>query len=85
MVIKMVHQAVSECAELAGDVTDAHDVKSSREPLHLESSWKNKCDVKGFLKRNAFVLLSVGAIAIGKSLWQAATRTLKLYIFCFHT
>lgn len=48
------------------DVTDARDMKSSQEPLHMESSQQNKCTVKGFLKRNAFVLLTIAAILIGK-------------------
>lgn len=64
----MVRQTVGESTQNAEDVTDTHGIKSSQEPLHLESSWQNKCDIKSFLKGNAFVLLTVGAIAAGKSM-----------------
>ncbi|XP_075878009.1 excitatory amino acid transporter 1-like isoform X2 [Nelusetta ayraudi] len=61
----MVHQTVSQSTQNADDMTDTHGIKSSQEPLHLESSWQKKWDIKSFLKRNTFVLLTVGAIATG--------------------
>lgn len=60
--VKMVRQTVS-----AEDVTDAHETASSQEPFRLESSQQKKCDIKGFFRRNTFVLVTVGAIATGRS------------------
>lgn len=76
----MVHQTVSESTQNADDMTDTHDIKSSQEPLHLESSRQNKCDIKSFLKRNAFVLLTIGAIATGKSKRSVCVQT-HIYIY----
>lgn len=63
---KMVPQTVCESTQRTEDMIGAHGVTSSQEPLHLESSQEKKCDIKGFIKKNMFVLLTVGAIATGK-------------------
>lgn len=78
----MVHQTVSESTQNADDMTDTHDIKSSQEPLHLESSRQNKCDIKSFLKRNAFILLTIGAIATGKSKRSLCVHT-HIYIYIY--
>lgn len=67
MIKKMAPSATSASTMNDANVTDTRDMKSSQEPLHMESSEQNKCKVKGFLKRNAFVLLTIAAILIGKS------------------
>lgn len=53
-----------------GNVTDVRDTQTSRELLHLDSSPQNKCNIKDFLKRHAFVLLTTAAIVIGKPLYE---------------
>lgn len=50
--------------------TAVHDKQTLQEPLNLDSSPQNKCNIKGFLKRNAFVLLTTAAIVIGKTLYE---------------
>lgn len=70
MIKKMAPSATSASKLNDADVTDVHDMKSSREPLHMESSEQNQFKVKGFLKRNAFVLLTIAATLIGKSLHE---------------
>lgn len=77
----MKHQTVSESTQNADDVTDSHGIKSSQEPLHLESSRQNKCDIKGFLKRNTFVLLTIAAIATGKSKKSVCLYMYTLYVY----
>lgn len=58
--------AISVSKLSTGNVTDVHDAQ----PLHLDSSPQSKCDIKGFLKRHAFVLLTTAAIVIGKPLYE---------------
>lgn len=50
------------------DLSDVHDTQASQEPLNYDLSSQKKCNIKGFFCRNAFVLLTIAAIAIGKSL-----------------
>lgn len=52
------------------DIAAAHDKWAPREPLNLDSSPQNQCNIRGFLKRNAFVILTTVAIAIGKTLYE---------------
>lgn len=54
------------------DIADLHTTETCRElseSSSLESLNQNKCDIKGFLRRSAFVLLTTAAIFIGKSLY----------------
>ena len=54
------------------DIADLHTTETCRElseSSSLESLNQNKCDIKSFLRRSAFVLLTTAAIFIGKSLY----------------
>lgn len=54
------------------DIADVNTTETCQEPSEsssLESLHQNKCNIKGFLRRNAFVLLTTAAIFIGKYLY----------------
>lgn len=54
------------------DIADVNTTETCQEPSEsssLESLRQNKCNITGFLRRNAFVLLTTAAIFIGKSLY----------------
>ncbi|XP_070701077.1 excitatory amino acid transporter 1-like [Pempheris klunzingeri] len=72
------------------DITDVHDTQTYQEtcePLSLDPSPQNKSNVKHFLRRNAFVLLTTAAIVIGFGLGFAlqsshmSTRNIKYCTF----
>lgn len=68
---EMAPIAISASKLSTGNVTDVCDTQ----PLHLDSSPQNKCNIKGFLKRHAFVLLTTAAIVVGKPPYEILSVT----------